>query len=119
MRRCRSPLVVACLGLLAAAAPAAHAPARGEEREPDAPAKPDPEKGERPAADAKAPVFLRSVPEAERQAEPAPVGCPGAADLPPVVHPGGLDAPRGPPAADRPRRDDLRAGLLATPPPGA
>jgi hypothetical protein len=119
MRRRRSPLLVACLGLLAAAAPAAHAAARGEEREPDAPAKPGREEGERKAAGAKAPVLLRSVPEPERQADPAPDGCPGAADLPPAVHPGGLDAPKGPPAADRPRRDDLRAGLLAIPPPAA
>ena len=119
MRRRRSPLLLAFLGVLAAAAPAARAP-YGPDRERDAPAKTHGGKEkERPAAGTKCPVFLRG-PAAERPADQDAGGSLVAPDLPPsAVHAHLAAPPERPPSALRPRRDDLKAGLLAIPPPAA
>jgi hypothetical protein len=116
MRRRRSPLLLALLGVLAAAAPAAR-PTRGPDPEPEAPAEKDGKEQERRAAGTKCPVFLRGAPAADRPADQDTGGCLPAPDLPPADHADDTSEPSRPPGEARPRRDDLRAGLLAIPPP--
>lgn len=107
--------------MVAATAPATRVP-RVEPPEPDAPSRADPgdgDKPERPATGTKSPVFLRSGPAAERSQDQDSEGPLATPDLSPAARARRLAAEPHPPVPFRSNRHDLRAGLIAIPPPVA